>query len=105
MIILSAFICSCDPTNMKVSSPSDARVCNCKEKEKIKEFVALSIKNANNMSNGEMENVIHQLELTGQRNICRSKQIYVFGLGYTGQHIDYTKTKLDSCETIMYYSY
>lgn len=103
LISLSILTYSCDPDpyNRRFSSPTEGVVCNCKEKEKLAEFIKSSIKNSNNMSDEEMEDVIYQLEKTGLKIICKTKTVYVFGLGYQDQHVDYAKTKLDTCETVV----
>lgn len=78
----------------------DKYVCNCQEKEKVQEFVQTSIKNANNMSDEEMEDVIRELRLTAIKTICNKRQIYMIN-DNENHRVDWEKTKLDSCESIM----
>ena len=73
-------------------------VCNCTEKEKLQNFVQSSIKNANNMSDEEMEDVIHQLYKDGIAMYCNPRPIWVKKNSWA---IDWNKQKIDSCETIM----
>lgn len=94
-IALCFVICSCNSNSV----PADRYVCNCKEKEKLQEYVANSIKNANNMSDEEMEDVLQELRTGGIKMYCRQKQVFVFPDSYG--KIDWQKTKLDSCESIM----
>lgn len=96
MLILSCVvICSCNND----SQPADKYVCNCEEKAKLQEYVANSIKSANNMSDEEMEDVLAELRTGGIKMFCRQKQVYVFPNEFG--KIDWQKTKLDSCESIM----
>lgn len=56
-------------------------VCTCtkEQREKASTFVQNSIKNANNMSDEEMEDVIVQLERTSYRLYCSKENIsYTF---------------------------
>lgn len=49
-------------------------VCDCEQQKKAAEFVQNSIKNSNNMSDEEMEDVIHQLERTAVKLNCSQKR-------------------------------
>ncbi len=70
--------------------------CNCEQKAKVAEHIATSIKNANNMSDEEMEDVIEQLEKTYVHIIC-SQKIVKGTTNFEGD--DFRATQLDSCET------
>jgi len=74
-------------------------VCTCEQKDKVADFIQSSIKNANNMSDEEMEDVIYGLRQTGFEVICDSRMID----GEFNSHHRMTKqyTVLDSCETII----
>lgn len=95
-VIVSLLLIGCEE---KKSYQKNKQVCNCEEREKLQQFVANGIKPANNMSDEEMEDVIIQLEQTGINLFCREKMVWVkpdtFGA------VDYTLTKLDSCEFVM----
>lgn len=77
------------------------KVCDCEEKIKVTSFIQNSVKNANNMSDEEMEDVIRQLEYTGIRTICSDKLIQFKGCGY-GCNNEIV-TPLDSCESVYFY--
>lgn len=57
-----------------------------------------SIKNANNLSDEEMEDVITQLEITGVRTICNQYQVII-------QYQDGHGIILNPTDTINYYFY
>lgn len=71
-------------------------VCNCIQKDKIQLFVSSSIKNANNMSDEEMEDVIDKLYTIGVKVNCDQRTVV-----YSGQRVDRLKSKLDSCDTVV----
>lgn len=78
----------------------DRYACNCNQKQRLQEFLQITIKGANNMSDEEMEPVIQQLEYTAVRMICTEKPVWINSKGW----IDWTKQKPeDSCTT--YYNY
>ena len=52
-------------------------VCNCEQQKLASKFVSDNIKNANNMSDEEMEEVVHQLERTSIRLNCPKKRVTV----------------------------
>lgn len=84
--------CSDTPTN------SYATVCSCLEKERAANFVASSIKNANNMSDEEMEDVIIQLERTSYDLFCSKKNIQYYYKEGNRSII----TELDSCQAVIF---
>ena len=75
-------------------------VCTCEQSEKVAAAVERSIKNANNMSDEEMEDVVIQLERTYRNTYCRDKMMWIEYefMGYP--NVDWTKSKLDSCESL-----
>lgn len=91
ILMLSLFLFSCS------SSIQDKYVCNCKQKKEVQEFVANHIKDANNMSDEEMEDVIAQLRVTAIKTICQQKPVWI---NHDGS-VDWNKQKVDSCESIM----
>jgi hypothetical protein len=91
-LMLSLF--SCKPTRYT----NYTTVCSCSEKEKAANFISSSIKNANNMSDEEMEDVISQLEYSAYNLYCHKKDI-TFDWD-EGHRI--MITKLDSCETVIF---
>ena len=76
-------------------------VCDAKEKTKVSEFVSKNIKDANNMSDEEMEDVISQLEKTGIKIHCRQE----FILTDWNDNIYYDKLNKKKDETIFPYLY
>ena len=72
------------------------RVCTCEQMEKVNSFVKESIKNANNMSDEEMEDVIAELYKVGVYTNCTQR---MFTTTYDG-YIIWEQNKLDSCETM-----
>jgi hypothetical protein len=72
-------------------------VCNCEEQKQLQAFVKESIKPANNMSDEEMEDVVHQLRVDGIKIYCKQKAVWVDNNGA----IDWTKQKFDSCDVVM----
>lgn len=93
LFVLLLVLASCNhPRDMVVYA------CDCKEKEKVVLDIKESIKNANNMSDEEMEDVIIQLERTFVRTNCH--QAKVKGIQRDGW---WEITQTDSCMT--YYNY
>jgi len=78
------------------------RVCNCEQQEKVLSFVQNSIKNANNMSDEEMEDVVSQLERTGVRTICGQTR---GRFSNNGGAFDWNSVEKDSCKVYYPYSY
>lgn len=74
-------------------------VCPCGSREKIADFVKSSIKDANNMSDEEMEDVVRQLHSTAINIYCPLKVVQ------TSYDNEVIYTKLDSCEFVQYYRY
>jgi len=74
-------------------------VCDCEQKKDVKDFIQSSIKNANNMSDEEMEDVIYELRKTGLSIICDRQMID----GTFDGHHNMIKqhTELDSCQTLI----
>lgn len=77
----------------------EAIICNCKEKRKLEEFIKSSIKDANNMSDEEMEDVIRELGYTGTEIYCHKEFIW-FDI-VEGHLIPDVSEKFDSCRTFM----
>ena len=90
-LILSALFLGCDGLQQT------RFVCNCEEQKQLQAFVKESIGPANNMSDEEMEDVIDRLRKDGIMIYCKQKPVWVNHAG----EIDWTKQKIDSCETIM----
>ncbi len=82
-------------------SQQDTRfICNCEQKKEVQRFIEAHIKDANNMSDEEMEDVIVQLQRTAISVTCTQRLFWIIP---DGNRVDWTKTaKLDSCETIFY---
>ncbi|MBK7362699.1 MAG: hypothetical protein IPJ01_10425 [Micavibrio sp.] len=101
LIVLSGLLnFSCDNGNSNGNESIRAEyVCNCKQIEKVSEFIQTSIKNANNMSDEEMEDVIQELHRTAVKVNCQKKNIKAkrseFG------NITQLTQELDSCDKIM----
>lgn len=68
LLALTVIFASCERTEKR-----NIYVCDCEQQKKAAEFVQTSIKNANNMSDEEMEDVIHQLERTAVKLNCMQK--------------------------------
>ena len=66
-------------TAIALSSCADKKircyVCDKQEKQKVENFVSSNIKNANNMSDEEMEDVIEELTDTAIKLHCRQKYL------------------------------
>lgn len=69
-------------------------VCDCGQQKAVSEFVTANMKNANNMSDEEMEDVIRELRFTGIKLNCRQKLMWQDSNG----EINWSIEKLDSCE-------
>ncbi len=95
ILIISILLVSCSKVESEIKYRTE-HVCNCKEREELKLFIQNSIKNANNMSDEEMEDVISELRYVGYRTICHEELFIVGDDGW----IDWNKNKLDSCESI-----
>jgi hypothetical protein len=89
---------SCDNNNGNNESVQLEYVCNCKQIEKVSDFIEKSIKNANNMSDEEMEDVIEELHRTAVKVNCDRKNIKAVR---EAGSIKILTGKLDSCERIM----
>lgn len=71
-------------------------VCNCEQNLKVEAFLKSTIKDSNNMSDEEMEDVIYRLHITAMSIHCDQKMTWVDDGGW----IVPEKLKLDSCQTI-----
>lgn len=71
-------------------------VCTCQESQKVSKFITDNVKAANNMSDEEMEDVISELRSTGIMTICHQKLLWRYS---QSKNVDWSKSKLDSCET------
>jgi hypothetical protein len=74
-------------------------VCDEQQRLQVADFISKNIKNANNMSDEEMEDVISELRDTGIKLYCRQEFIPTSWDG----DILYDKIKKDSLQT--YYPY
>ena len=72
-------------------------VCSCDQMIKVEAFIKGSMKDANNMADEEMEDVIHQLQKTGIVLNCSQRLIWV---NHNGWYVP-EKNKLASCETVI----
>ena len=90
-------------TVITISSCSDKKircyVCDKQEKEKVEKFVSSNIKNANNMSDEEMEDVILELTETAIKINCRQK---FFDAKFNGD-LDYNAIEKNEDETVFPY--
>jgi hypothetical protein len=93
MILLAAILVGCENSEQR-----SRYVCNCQQLQELQSFVKGSIKDANNMSDEEMEDVIHQLRIDGMKIYCKQKPVWV---NTTNMEVDWTKQKIDSCDVIM----
>ena len=76
-------------------------VCNCEQRAKVASDIKESIKNANNMSDEEMEDVVAQLELTYVRTNCNQQLVDIMLYPYENGHYEFLK--MDS--SLTYYNY
>ena len=95
IILATLTLTSCDYRSQKMMT-----VCNCEQKKDLRDFIQSSIKNANNMSDEEMEDVIYELRRTGLKVICDEKMIDATFSGNSHNMIK-QHTVLDSCEAIV----
>lgn len=97
LVSVTVLFTNCEPTNRE--SIKAEVVCNCQQRDKVAEFIQSSIKNANNMSDEEMEDVIRELRHTAVDIYCPKKNIKAIRResGYIEQLVE----PLDSCEQIM----
>ena len=87
ILAILTFLYSCTGMDAKF-------VCTCEQQIKVQEFVERSISPANNMSDEEMEDVIQELWQAGVKMNC-GQRVLPTDHGW----IDWSKAKLDSCET------
>ena len=71
ILLLLSFILITSCADKKIT----CYVCDANEKAKVSEFVSKNMKDANNMSDEEMEDVISQLQETGIKIHCRQEFI------------------------------
>lgn len=76
-------------------------VCDKQEKQKVENFVSRNIKNANNMSDEEMEDVIEELTETAIKINCRQKYL---DADFNG-NLDYKSIEKKEDETVFHYIY
>lgn len=74
--------------------------CSCEEQAKVSSFIQSSIKNANNMSDEEMEDVIIELRRTGIKTTCHQRLINYTRQGMGDWNLDWENTKIDSCQIL-----
>lgn len=73
--------------------------CSKSQQSKVSEFIQSSIKNANNMSDEEMEDVIYQLEHTAVRCNCSQYEVNIHHEGDDMGEIS------DGVDSLIYYRY
>ena len=92
-------------TTITLSSCADKKircyVCDKQEKEKVENFVSSNIKNANNMSDEEMEDVIRELTETAIKINCKQKYL---DADFNG-NLDYKSIDKKEDETVFPYIY
>ena len=92
-------------TAIALSSCADKKircyVCDKEEKEKVQNFVSSNIKNANNMSDEEMEDVIEELTDTAIKLNCRQKYLDAD----FNRNLDYKSIEKNEDETVFPYIY
>lgn len=93
LIIFSIILFSCNNESRLI----DTYVCNCKEQKELQLFIKQSIKNANNMSDEEMEDVIQKLYVVGIKSHCKLLPVWKDNNG----NVDWKKQNIDSCFNIM----
>ena len=101
IILVALFIfTSCEFPKQEKHRLAPAYVCNCKEKEKLEQFLSNTIKDANNMSDEEMEDVIPELRASGVKTFCSQRLVHY---KLTGDYweVDLAKHKNDSCFYLM----
>ena len=76
-------------------------VCDKEEKQKVENFVSSNIKNANNMSDEEMEDVIRELTDTAIKINCKQKYL---DADFNG-NLDYNAIDKKEDETVFPYIY
>jgi hypothetical protein len=101
LILMSGLFFSCDYGNVNNGHESVELeyVCNCKQTEQVSDFIKSSIKNANNMNDEEMEDVIHELRITAVKVHCKQKNIKAIRNKY--HNIVRVTQELDSCESLI----
>jgi hypothetical protein len=101
LFLISVFVfSSCELPKQEKYRYRPAYVCNCKEKEKLEEFLSNTIKDANNMSDEEMEDVIPELRTSGVKTFCSQRLLRYKVIGDTWE-VDFEKYQKDSCFYIM----
>lgn len=83
---------SCMPDNQRLKF-----VCTCNQMDEVQDFMKTTIKDANNMADEEMEDVIDELRKTAISINCTQKLIWV---DHHGWYLP-EKNTLDSCETVI----
>ncbi len=99
MLLVIGLNSGCEPAEMETVQTET--VCNCQQRDKVAEFIQGSIKNANNMSDEEMEDVIRELRHTAINIYCPLKNVKA--LRSQGGHIIKLTEPLDSCEQLIEY--
>lgn len=73
-------------------------VCTCDQMDEVQDFIKVTIKDANNMADEEMEDVISELKRTAIQTNCSQRLIWLDNRGWFLPE----KNKIDSCETIIF---
>lgn len=100
VLLLSVSIVSCTAKRELSQDKEPFMVCSCQQDEKRAGWVGQHVKDSNNMSDEEMEDVISELNRVSYGMFCSEKLFYYTGDGYS-MRPDYTRIKLDSCERIV----
>lgn len=102
-ISVAAFSCNQSAQSESTSYQKNLYVCDCEQKDKLETYLRESIADANNMSDEEMEDVIHQLRVDGYQTFCQLQPVWVKKTGEANWEweVDFQKEKQDSCKFIM----
>jgi len=73
LVFIAIFIISCE----KIPKQEYMLDCRCADKKEMLDWVQTCIKNANNMSDEEMEDVINQCESTAKNFYCTYSLAFV----------------------------
>ncbi len=90
---LAAFFVSCTRLETRY-------VCTCQQLDEVQDFIKETIEPANNFSDEEMEDVVRQLWATGVKTTCNQRLFRIIPLEH---RIDWSKSQVDSCETVYEY--
>lgn len=90
LALISVILISCSEVKTDTAT---VKVCNCAEREKVEKMV----------EKAQDKKEAYEIAI---KTYCHREQVYIKkhydALGCTHKRIDWTLTKLDSCETIVY---